>query len=84
MNRKNLVAKIMQIYAIVNAIAGVVLMFIIADYLEWTVALIWFETVLVVSFLIYAFGEVVELLTAIKINTSVSKDVVESFELPEI
>ncbi len=84
MNRKNLVAKIMQIYAIVNAIAGVVLMFIIADYLEWTVALIWFETVLVVSFLIYAFGEVVELLTAIKINTSFSKDVVESFELPDI
>ena len=84
MNRKNLVAKIMQIYAIINAAAGAIVMFLIADSLEWTVALIWFALVLVVSFFIYAFGEMIELLTEIKINTSCSAHVDEPFELPEI
>ena len=84
MAKKNLVAKILQIYALINAVAGAVLMFIIADSLEWTVAIIWFALALVVSFFIYAFGEIIELLTAIKINTSGSAPVVEDFELPEI
>ena len=84
MNRKNLVAKIMQIYAIVNAVAGAIVMILIADSLEWTVALVWFALVLVVSFFIYAFGEIIELLTEIKINTSSSAPIDESFELPEI
>ena len=87
MAKKNLVAKILQIYALVNAVAGAVLMFIIADSLEWTVAIIWFALALVVSFFIYAFGEIIELLTEIKINSSGSSSVdeaFESFELPEI
>lgn len=84
MAQKNLVAKILQIYALINAAAGVILMFIIADSLEWVVALVWFALVLVVSFFIYAFGEIIELLTEIKVNTSSSTPVVESFELPEI
>lgn len=84
MNRKNTVAKILQIYAIINAVAGAILMFIIADSLEWTVALIWFALVLVVSFFIYAFGEIIELLTEIKLNTRGAAPVVEDFELPEI
>ena len=84
MNRKNTVAKILQIYAIINAAAGAILMFIIADSLEWTVALIWFALVLVVSFFIYAFGEIIELLTEIKLNTRGTAPVVEDYELPEI
>ena len=84
MNRKNTVAKILQIYAIINAAAGAILMFIIADSLEWTVALIWFALVLVVSFFIYAFGEIIELLTEIKLNTRGDSPAVEDFELPEI
>ena len=84
MNRKNTVAKILQIYAIINAVAGAILMFILADSLEWTIALIWFALVLVVSFFIYAFGEIIELLTEIKLNTRGAAPVVEDFELPEI
>jgi len=84
MNRKNTIAKILQIYAIINAVAGAILMFILADSLEWTVALIWFALVLVVSFFIYAFGEIIELLTEIKLNTRGAAPVVEDFELPEI
>jgi len=84
MNRKNTITKILQIYAIINAVAGAILMFILADSLEWTVALIWFALVLVVSFFIYAFGEIIELLTEIKLNTRGAAPVVEDFELPEI
>lgn len=84
MNRKNMVAKILQIYALVNAAAGAILMFVLADSLKWTVALIWFSLVLVVSFLIYAFGEIIELLTEIKLNTCGTAPVVEDYELPEI
>ena len=84
MNRKNMVAKILQIYALVNAVAGAIMTFILADSLEWTIALIWFALVLVVSFFIYAIGEIIELLTEIKLNTRGAAPVVEDFELPEI
>ena len=84
MNRKNTVAKILQIYAIINAVAGAIMTFVLADSLEWTIALIWLALVLVVSFFIYAFGEIIELLTEIKLNTRGAAPVVEDFELPEI
>ena len=84
MAKKNIVAKVLQIYALINGLAGFILMFVIADWYEWTIALVEFALVLVVSFFIYAFGEVIELLAEIKINTSGATPVIEDAELPEI
>ena len=82
--KKNLVAKILQIYAIINAIGGLVLMFFIADAFDGGIGFLCFAVVLVVSFFIYAFGEVIRLLEEIKNNTSTSKSAVVSDELPEL
>ena len=70
---KNKVARILKIYSILNVIGG----FIISRYLAWnmpgTIAdgMAWgyFAAVIVVSFLIYAFGELIDLLEQIKENT---------------
>lgn len=61
----NTVAAILQGYAIVNALAGLILAFVIED-----VGILVFLLTLLASFLLYAFGEVIQLLHAIMLNTS--------------
>lgn len=68
-NSKNTVAKILQVYACINAIAGIIWAILLADEISGTVAFLAFSVTLVASFLIYALGEIVELLHQIKCNT---------------
>jgi len=75
MNSKNLVAKILQIYAIVNAAAGLILALLINSEYYWfydarPLFFLFLGAVLVSSFAIYAVGEIIELLNQIKLNTS--------------
>ena len=80
---KNLVAKIIQIYACLNAVSGLILAFILSDTFGSVVSVITCFACLVVSFAIYALGEIIELLNQIKINTACpSTSHIE--ELPEI
>lgn len=83
MKAKNLVAKILQVYACLNAIAWVILAFIIAGDLGGIVAVIMCAAGILVSFFIYALGEIIELLNQIKINTA-NAPVMNEEELPEI
>lgn len=80
----NGVAKFIQGYAVFNAFAWVILMFIIAAVINWGVALGTFVVGLFVSFLLYAFGEIIHLLQGIKDNTNKSADTVVADELPEL
>lgn len=80
---KNLVAKILQVYACLNAAAWVILAFIIAGELGGIVAFLLFAVGLVVSFFIYALGEIIELLNQIKVNTA-NAPVTNAEEIPEI
>lgn len=66
---KNIVAKIIQVYAYLNVIAGAILSFIAADAVSGFVAMLYFCAVLFVSFMLYAFGEIIDLLQDIKSNT---------------
>lgn len=85
LNTKNIVAKILQIYACVNAVGGVIIAFMLAENLDGIVAFMVFAIVLVSSFFIYALGEIIELLNEIKTNTKTSNEKVEVVEeLPEI
>lgn len=81
---KNIVAKIIQVYAYLNAAAWVILAFVIADALDWAVALIAFAVGLFASFLLYAFGEIIDLLQEIKSNTHEAADTIVTDELPEL
>lgn len=68
---KNTVATILQVYAIINAVLGVILSFIIAaaaDYVPLA-GLVFSIVPIGASFLIYSFGEVIKLLHEIKLNT---------------
>ena len=68
-DEKNTVAKVLQIYAIINAIFGLILAFRVgADY-AGGIGFLLFCSVLVASGFIYAFGEVIKLLHEIKLNT---------------
>lgn len=80
---KNLVAKILQVYACLNAAAQVIFAFIIAGELGGIVAFVLFAVGLVVSFFIYALGEIIELLNQIKVNTA-NTPVTNAEEIPEI
>lgn len=80
----NIVAKIIQVYAYLNAIAGVILAFILSDDVGGVVAFLWFAVVLVVSFLLYAFGEVIDLLHEIKKNTRGEASAEIPDDLPEL
>ena len=81
---KNVVAKILQVYAYFNAAAGAILALILGSTAGGALAVICFALILVASFFIYALGEIIELLHQIKLNTS--KDISEGTEedLPEI
>lgn len=87
MNNENSVAKILKVYGIVNGIASLVLAIILHHNLPRAFDSLWiveFGAGLVASFLIYAFGEVIQLLQDIKYNT-LHKPVPENHdELPDI
>ena len=66
----NIVAKIIQVYSYLNVIGGIIFAFEIADATSNVFGWLYFAVVLVVSFLLFAFGEVIDLLQDIKMNTS--------------
>lgn len=80
-NSENTVARILQVYAYINAIAGAIWALLLVDEISGTVAFVVFAVTLVASFLIYALGEIIELLYQIKWNTRKAS---EEEELPEI
>lgn len=78
----NIVAKILQVYAYVNGAVGMLLtLALVADW-GAVVAAIFFASSLVVNFLIFALGEIIDLLQTIKENTSGTRAVVD--ELPDL
>lgn len=66
----NIVAKILQVYAYVNGVAGIILALLLVEDLGALVAAIVFASVLVVNFLIFALGEIIDLLQNLKENTN--------------
>ncbi len=82
---KNVVAKILQVYAYLNTAAGLVVALQLnkkLGELGTVVAVYLFAAVLVASFLIFALGEIIDLLQNVKENTS--KKVEISDELPDL
>ena len=69
---KNIVAQILKIYAIVNAVVGLFIFLSMqesyVDLIE-SLSFVFLGACIVVSFGIYAFGEVIQLLQDIKVNT---------------
>ena len=94
MQNQNMVAKILKIYAIVNAVAGLLISLSMHDsYVDLieSLSFVFFGLSIVVSFGIYAFGEVIQLLQDIKDGTkgtmnSISKNINNnsSDDLPNI
>lgn len=82
MKSNNIVAKILQVYAYVNGVAGIILALLLVEDLGALVAAIVFASVLVVNFLIFALGEIIDLLQNLKENTNGGREV--SDELPEL
>ena len=81
----NIVAKILQVYAYLNTAAGVIVALLLGKELGelgTVVAIYLFAAVLVASFLIFALGEIIDLLQNVKENTS--KNVEISDELPDL
>lgn len=78
----NIVAKILQVYAYVNGVAGIILALLLVEDLGALVAAIVFASVLVVNFLIFALGEIIDLLQNLKENTNGGRAV--SDELPDL
>ena len=80
----NIVAKILQVYAYVNAAVGIVLILLLNKELKLgavAVSII-LAAVLVVNFFIFALGEIIDLLQALKEDTR--KKVEISDELPDL
>lgn len=68
-NEKNTVASVLQVYAIINAVLGLIVSIgLIGDYAAMT-GILFFALTLGASFLLYSFGEVIKLLHEIKLNT---------------
>ena len=82
MKSDNIVAKILQVYAYVNGAVGIILALLLVEDLGALVAAIVFASVLVVNFLIFALGEIIDLLQNLKENTNGGREV--SDELPEL
>ena len=82
MKSNNIVAKILQVYAYVNGVAGIILALLLVEDLGALVAAIVFASVLVVNFLIFALGEIIDLLQNQKVNTNGGREVND--ELPEL
>ena len=80
----NIVAKVLQVYAYLNAAAGLVLTLLLNKELDLgavAVSVI-LATVLVVNFFIFALGEVIDLLQNLKDNTNKKAEIPD--ELPEL
>ena len=82
MKSNNIVAKILQVYAYVNAASGLILALALNEELGAVLAWIMFALVLVASFLVFALGEIIDLLQNLKENTNGGRAV--SDELPEL
>lgn len=89
----NTVARIFKVYAILNAVACFIFMYVLiaADYLDTLGVIIWIATSIVVNVGIYAIGEAIQILDDIKQNTaksvreSISEDTLSATdELPEL
>lgn len=78
----NIVAKILQVYAYVNGAVGIILALLLVEDLGALVAAIVFASVLVVNFLIFALGEIIDLLQTLKENTNGTRAVMD--ELPDL
>lgn len=78
----NIVAKILQVYAYVNAAAGMLLTLSLVAVWDAVAAAIFFAISLVVNFLIFALGEIIDLLQTIKENTNGTRAVMD--ELPDL
>lgn len=85
-NRKNTVATVLQVYAIANAICGVILALVVGGKYNAAIGILYCAACIVASYLLYAFGEVVKLLHEIKLNTGNTTKAEESDEvvLPEL
>lgn len=80
----NIVAKLLQVYAYVNAAAGIVLTLLLNKELKLgavAVSII-LAAVLVVNFFIFALGEIIDLLQALKEDTRNKVEI--SDELPDL
>ena len=78
----NIVAKVLQVYAYVNGAAGMILTLSLVEDWGAVVAAIFFASSLVVNFLIFALGEIIDLLQTIKENTNGTQAVLD--ELPAL
>lgn len=80
----NIVAKVLQVYAYLNAAAGLVLTLMLNKELDLgavAVSVI-LATVLVVNFFIFALGEVIDLLQNLKDNANKKAEIPD--ELPDL
>lgn len=81
----NIVARILQVYAYLNTAAGVIVALLLGQELGelgTVVAIYLFAAVLVASFLIFALGEIIDLLQTLKENTNGTRAVMD--ELPDL
>ena len=80
----NIVAKVLQVYAYLNAAVGFILTLLINKELELDAAIlsIILASVLVVNFFIFALGEVIDLLQNLKDNTGKKAEIPD--ELPDL
>ena len=81
----NIVARILQVYAYLNTAAGVIVALLLGKELGelgTLVAIYLFAAVLVASFLIFALGEIIDLLQTLKENTNGTRAVMD--ELPDL
>ena len=78
----NIVAKILQVYAYVNGAVEMILTLSLVEDWGAVVAAIFFASTLVVNFLIFALGEIIDLLQTIKENTNGTQAVMD--ELPDL
>lgn len=78
----NIVAKILQVYAYVNGAVEMILTLSLVEDWGAVVAAIFFASILVVNFLIFALGEIIDLLQTIKENTNGTRAVMD--ELPDL
>ncbi len=78
----NIVAKILQVYAYVNGAVEMILTLSLVEDWGAVVAAIFFASSLVVNFLIFALGEIIDLLQTLKENTNGTQAVMD--ELPDL
>lgn len=78
----NIVAKILQVYAWLNAVAGLILALV--GGLSSALAIALLAVVIFSSFMLYAFGEIIDLLHEIKRNTGKATERIDNDELPEL